>query len=69
MRSCDEDLAPTPDERRRELAALLASGVLRLQARAALSVGTSLPGLEVLGETVLSVPVGLRSPRHQGAQA
>lgn len=57
------DLDLTPEERRIEVARLLALGMLRWQQHAA---GTSLEssaesvgsGLEFLAETVLSVPTG-----------
>jgi hypothetical protein len=52
-----------PDERFRELAAILAAAVVRLHERVALppaTILTNLPpeGLEVPGETVLSVHTG-----------
>ena len=67
MRPIDDPSSLTPDERFSEVAAILAGGVLRLHARAALS-GTnratressdfSPEGLEVSEETVLSVHCG-----------
>jgi hypothetical protein len=59
----------TPDERRRAVARVLAAGILRLRARAALPEPAAPPGpkiltesgpncLEVLPETRLSVPPG-----------
>jgi hypothetical protein len=67
MRPIDDPSSMTPDERFSEVAAILAGGVLRLHARAALS-GTnpatrespdfSPAGLEVSEETVLSVHCG-----------
>ena len=67
MRSIDDPFSLTPDERFSKIAAILAGGVLRLHARAALSgddLGRDkspdfdLPGLEVSEETVLSVHCG-----------
>jgi hypothetical protein len=57
----DPDL-PTPEQRRRDIAAILAAGILRLRARAALAptfdlgkTENSAPNcLEVSGQTVLS---------------
>ena len=67
MRSIDDPFSLTPDERFSKIAAILAGGVLRLHARAALS-GDDLgrgkssnsgpAGLEVSRETVLSVHCG-----------
>jgi hypothetical protein len=57
----------TPDERLSEVASIFATGILRLHARAALSCdhpalresqNSAPPGLEVSGETVLSVHCG-----------
>ena len=53
----------SPDERFREIAAILAAAVVRLHERAALPPATNLTdlppqGLEVPGETVLSVHTG-----------
>ena len=67
MRSFDDPSTLTPDERLSEVASILAAGVLRLHAGAALSgdhLGPEKPpnsgptGLEVSGETVLSVHRG-----------
>jgi hypothetical protein len=67
MRSIDDPSFLTPDERLSELADILASGVLRLRARAAFpgddprpekSPNSSPSGLEVFEETVLSVQRG-----------
>lgn len=66
MRLNDDPASLTPDERLRELASILADGVLRLHARAALASDHSndnLPNssperLEVLAETGLSVQLG-----------
>ena len=57
---------PTPEQRRREIASILATGILRLRARAALAPATGLgktensaPNLlEVSDETRLSVHTG-----------
>ncbi|MBX3433294.1 MAG: hypothetical protein KF847_08235 [Pirellulales bacterium] len=55
----------SPEQRRREIASILAKGILRLRARAALptnapckSPKTGAEGLEVPDKTVLSVPRG-----------
>ena len=70
MRPIDDPSSLTPDERFIEVARILAAGVLRLHARAALSAETAedsasenspnsaAPGLEVSAETVLSVHSG-----------
>ena len=66
MRPIDDPTPLTPDQRREEVANILAAGVLRLHARAALSPGGApekssklVPGrLEVSDETVLSVHNG-----------
>lgn len=66
MRPHDDPAAMTPDERLRELASILAAGVLRLRSRAALPADPgpeNLPEsgqdcLEVPAETVLSVHTG-----------
>lgn len=68
MRPIDDPSHLTPDERRSEVASILAAGVLRLRARAALPEAAcpDLPPdeetrgscLEVLDETVLSVHHG-----------
>ena len=67
MRPIDDPSFLTPDERLSEVASILAAGVLRLRARAALSDDNPGPrkspdsgpaGLEVSGETVLSVHTG-----------
>ena len=67
MRTFDNPSSLTPDERLSEVATILAGGVLRLHAQAALSGGNPGPdkspdsgsaGLEVSGETVLSVHSG-----------
>ncbi|MEN6458581.1 MAG: hypothetical protein ABFC63_06585 [Thermoguttaceae bacterium] len=69
MRSIDDPSSMTPDERFSEIAAILAGGVLRLHARSAISgrnavheksqhFSPSPKGLEVWGETVLSVRSG-----------
>jgi hypothetical protein len=70
MRLCDDPLSLTPEERLREVARLLAAGVLRLRAHPARAAGLAEhPGpentakterdcLEVPGETVLSVQNG-----------
>jgi hypothetical protein len=67
MRPIDDPFSLTPDERFSEIAAILAGGVLRLHARAALAGESSVPkespdfspaGLEVSEETVLSVHCG-----------
>lgn len=70
MRPIDDFSELTPDERRAEVAHILAAGVLRLLARATLtaemaefSAGENFeksasPGLEVSDETVLSVHNG-----------
>ena len=67
MRSIDDPAHLTPDQRLAEVASILAVGVLRLHMRAAIpeddeqlpalgNLGKSdSPGLEVPGETVLSV--------------
>ena len=67
MRPIDDPSSLTPDERFSEVAAILAAGVLRLHARAALSgdnparrksPNSGPAGLEVSEETVLSVHCG-----------
>ena len=70
MRSIDDPALLTPDQRLAEVASILAAGVLRLHTRAAIpdtpeqllapgNLGKSdSPGLEVPGETVLSVHNG-----------
>ena len=67
MRNFDDPSCLAPDERFSEIAAILAGGVLRLHARAALSRENPGPGespnsgpagLEVSEETVLSVHSG-----------
>lgn len=67
MRSFDDPATMTPDERLSEVASILAAGVLRLHARAALSCdypapeksqNSAPPGLELSDETVLSVNRG-----------
>lgn len=67
MRSIDEPSFLTPDERFSEISAILAGGVLRLHARAALSVSNAgreksldsgPAGLDVPEKTVLSVHCG-----------
>lgn len=70
MRPIDDSSFLTPDERRAEVASILAAGVLRLHVRAAIPDDASVPsdpetaaesgslGLEVPGETVLSVHNG-----------
>jgi hypothetical protein len=62
MRSIDDPSSMTPDERFAEIAVILAGGVLRLHARAAISADNlekspdfAAAGLEVSAETVLSV--------------
>jgi len=66
MPNCADAAPLTSDERLREVASILAAGVLRLRQRAALPTDDAkkkpveLPaaGLEVSGETVLSVHTG-----------
>ena len=70
MRPTDDPSSLTPDERFSEVARILAAGVLRLHARAALAdaegedssaqnrANSVSEGLEVSGETVLSVHSG-----------
>lgn len=67
MRSFNDPSSLTPDERLSEVACILAAGVLRLHARAALSCdspgpeksqNSAPPGLELSDETVLSVHCG-----------
>jgi len=70
MRLIDDSSFLTPDERRTELAGILAAGVLRLHARAALPAAlghhsapkdfpdSGISCLEVRAETVLSVHNG-----------
>lgn len=69
MRFADETPSLTPDERRAEIASILAAGILRLRARAALpgdetagngeDLGENVSScLEVSSETVLSVQHG-----------
>ena len=66
MSNCADPTRLSPDERFREVATILAAGVGRLRERAALATEVdqknlpkSLPaGLEVPGETRLSVRVG-----------
>ena len=66
MHHCSDAARLTPDERLREVASILAIGVLRLRQRASLPTddaqkkSSELPaaGLEVSDETVLSVHTG-----------
>ena len=70
MRLIDDPSSLTPDERLTEVASILAAGILRLHTRAALPedvaehsapenpADSGSPGLEVPGETVLSVHSG-----------
>ena len=67
MRSFADPASMTPDERLSEVASIFAAGILRLHARAALSCdnptpeksqNSAPPGLELSGETVLSVNRG-----------
>lgn len=66
MSDCAESARLTPDERLREVASILAAGVLRLRQRAALPTddfqkkpsGLVADGLEVRDGTVLSVHTG-----------
>ena len=67
MRSFDYPSSLTPEERFSEVACIFAAGILRLHARAALSCDNPPPeksqnsaprGLELSGETVLSVHCG-----------
>jgi hypothetical protein len=66
MPNCADAALLSPDERLREVASILAAGVLRLRQRAALladdaqtkSAKSSAAGLEVPDETVLSVHTG-----------
>ena len=70
MRPIDNSSVPVPDERRAEVAAILAAGVLRLHDRAAFpdelgdfpakenSSDSGISCLEVSSETVLSVHTG-----------
>ena len=68
MRRCDDPTELSPEDRRRELAGILAQGVLRLrkcrrQTGEAAAPPTAAPEssagrLEVSGETVLSVHTG-----------
>ena len=71
MSKCADTTPLSPDERLREVAAILATGILRLHQRAALpseklpeNLETLVPnGLAIPPETRLSVPVGQRDPR------
>jgi len=66
MSNCADPTRLSPDERFREVATILAAGILRLRQRSALSAengdkilaDSSPDGLEVLAETRLSVRVG-----------
>lgn len=66
MPTCADAARLTPDEQLREVATILAAGVLRLRQRAALPTGDTqkkppnspAAGLEVPDETVLSVHTG-----------
>ncbi len=63
MSNCADTARLPPDERFREIAAILAAAVVRLHERAALPAATNLTnlppqGLEVPGETVLGVHGG-----------
>lgn len=69
MRHCDDPAELSPEHRRRELAAILAQGVLRLRQRRRLTGEAAAPPptiapessarrLEVSRETVLSVHTG-----------
>jgi hypothetical protein len=62
--------APTPDQRLREVARILAGGVLRFRARVALpAYPAPLPGPQILGEIALNpldVPGESRLSVHPG---
>lgn len=62
MSDCADPARPSPDDRRREVAAILATAILRLRNRAALPPAkppdSSPAGLEVSPETRLSVHRG-----------
>ena len=70
MRPIDDSISLTPDERLAEVAGILATGILRLHTRLALSTDaaglsarknqaeSAAPSLEVPDETVLSVHSG-----------
>jgi hypothetical protein len=63
MSDCADTARLSPDERFREIAAILAAAVVRLHERTALPPATNLTnsppqGLEVPDETVLSVHTG-----------
>ena len=66
MPNCADTTPLSPEERLREVAAMLATGVLRLRQRAALPADKNLEisekmqpeGLELSGKTRLSVRVG-----------
>jgi hypothetical protein len=65
MRHCDDPAELSPEQRRRELADILAQGVLRLRQRRrrtgeppTTAPNSSAGRLEVSGETVLSVHTG-----------
>jgi hypothetical protein len=63
MPDCADPARPSPDECFREIAAILAAAEVRLHERTALPPATNLTnlppqGLEIPGETVLSVHTG-----------
>jgi hypothetical protein len=62
MPNCADPARPSPDDRRREVATILATAILRLRGRAALPTkvpsDSSPTGLEVSPETRLSVHHG-----------
>jgi hypothetical protein len=59
------DLPPTPEERFREVAAILAVGLLRLHARPALTAASAAPGEQPAppeSEEIPQKPLGLSAP-------
>ncbi len=73
MRSIDDPFSMTRQQRRGEVASILAAGILRLHVRAAISDGPKVPEispdspsacLEVPGETVLSVSTVVNGRRE-----
>ena len=57
---------PTPEQRRREIASILAAGILRLRARAALAPATGSEKTEISAPNCLEVSNETRLSGHRG---
>ena len=57
---------PTPEQQRREIASILAAGILRLRARAALAPATGLGKTENSAPNCLEVPPKTVLSGHRG---